>query len=328
MPFLIQSPEPGVELASWARSNRSRVDGWLLDHRAVLFRGFDVKSAERFQAFVRATSDGPLLEYKDRSTPRYEVGNGVYVSTIYPSDQRIQPHNEGTYWKNWPLKIYFCCLQPASRGGETPIADVRRVYQRLEPEVRETFLEKQVMYVRNYNPGIGLSWQEVFQTSDRAVVEEYAQHNGISIEWTSGGRLRTRQIRPAIRIHPITGEPVWFNHAAFFHVTSLDPIVQEALLGSYGEEGLPFNTFFGDGTPIAADVVSHIRDAYAAEKQLFPWQQDDVLLLDNMTIAHAREPYAGERNVIVAMTEAQSGSPAADASFAARSHPDTSGALS
>lgn len=328
MPFLIQSPEPGVELASWALSNRSQIDGWLLDHRAVLFRGFDVKSAERFQAFVRATSDGPLLEYKDRSTPRYEVGNGVYVSTIYPSDQRIQPHNEGTYWKNWPLKIYFCCLQPASRGGETPIADVRRVYQRLEPEVRETFLEKQVMYVRNYNPGIGLSWQEVFQTSDRAVVEEYAQHNGISIEWTSGGRLRTRQIRPAIRIHPITGEPVWFNHAAFFHVTSLDPIVQEALLGSYGEEGLPFNTFFGDGTPIAADVVSHIRDAYAAEKQLFPWQQDDVLLLDNMTIAHAREPYAGERNVIVAMTEAQSGSPAADASFAARSHPDTSGALS
>jgi alpha-ketoglutarate-dependent taurine dioxygenase len=41
---------------------------------------------------------------------------------------------------------------------------------------------------------------------------------------------------------------------------------------------------------------------------MFPWQQDDVLLLDNMSMAHAREPYAGERNVVVAMTEAQTDS--------------------
>ena len=306
MPFLIQAPEPGLDLPSWAADNRDLIDARVLDHRAVLFRGFDVKTAAVFHAFVNATSQGPLLEYKDRSTPRYEVGDGIYVSTIYPSDQRIHPHNEGTYWKTWPLKIYFCCLKAATRGGETPIADVRNVYNRLDPDVRQRFEKKQVMYVRNYNRGVGLPWQEAFQTSDRAVVDEYGAQNGISMEWASDGRLRTRQVRPAVRIHPATGERVWFNHAAFFHVTSLDPLVQEALLGSYGEEGLPYNTYFGDGSPIPADVVAHIREAYAAEKQMFPWQEDDVLLLDNMTMSHAREPYAGDRNVIVAMTEAQS----------------------
>jgi alpha-ketoglutarate-dependent taurine dioxygenase len=118
--------------------------------------------------------------------------------------------------------------------------------------------------------------------------------------------LRTRQIRPAIRVHPVSGRPVWFNHGAFFHITSLEPEVQEALLVSYTEEGLPYNTYFGDGSPIDPKVVAHIREAYAAEKRIFQWQPGDVMLLDNMTVAHAREPYVGERHVIVAMTEARS----------------------
>lgn len=328
MPLSIQCPEPGVDLAPWAAANREGIAAWLLAHRALLFRGFELGTAERFQAFVRTIAAGPLLEYKDRSTPRYEVADGVYVSTIYPANQRIHPHNEGTYWTTWPLKIAFCCLQPASSGGETPIVDVRQVYRRLDAAVRDTFREKQVMYVRNYNPGVGLPWQEVFQTSDRGIVAAYAAANGITVEWTVGGRLRTRQVRPAVRRHPLTHEPVWFNHVAFFHVTSLDPIVREALLGSYGEDGLPFNTYFGDGLPIPPDVVAQIREAYAAEQQSFPWQRDDVLLLDNMSMAHAREPYVGERRVIVAMAEATSDTVAAGAATTASSYRDISGARS
>jgi alpha-ketoglutarate-dependent taurine dioxygenase len=147
--------------------------------------------------------------------------------------------------------------------------------------------------------------RDAFQTTERAEVDAYAAQNAIRTEWFSDGRLRTRQIRPAVRKHPWTGEPVWFNHAAFFHLSSLPREFQEVLLSSYGEEGLPYNTFFGDGSRISADTVAHIRDAYAAERSKFPWAQDDVLLLDNMSIAHAREPYTGERQVIVAMTESQ-----------------------
>jgi alpha-ketoglutarate-dependent taurine dioxygenase len=305
IPILIKPIGDAVDLVGWATEHRALVASRLLEHGALLFRGFKVTTPEQLHAFVRATSTGPLLEYKDRSTPRYEVGAGLYVSTIYPADQRIHPHNEGTYWKTWPLKVYFCCLRAASRGGETPIADVRKVYDRIDPSIREQFRQKHVMYVRNYHPGIGLTWQDAFQTQDPAVVEQYAAQNQIQIEWI-GTQLRTRQIRPAIRIHPTTGQPIWFNHAAFFHVTSLDPETQDALVSSYGEESLPYNTYFGDGSPIDPAIVAHIREAYAAEKRMFPWQHGDVLLLDNMTVAHAREPYAGDRHVIVAMTEAQS----------------------
>jgi alpha-ketoglutarate-dependent taurine dioxygenase len=290
-------------LPEWARSNKTRVDQLLTDHRALVFRNFGVKSVEQFQQCVLATCNGELLNYVDRSTPRPAVGNKVYVSTIYPSAETIQMHNEGTYWRTWPLKIYFCSLITAEQGGETPIADVRNVLRRLSPEIQAAFLEKQVMYVRNYNDGFGLPWQETFQTQEKTEVEAYCRTNDIQFEWKEGDRLRTRQIRPAIRKHPVTGELVWFNHAAFFHVSSLAPQVRAELLAAFGEEELPYNTYYGDGSPIEPEAAAAVREAYEKEKLIFPWQNGDVMLLDNMSMAHGRQPYKGRREVVVSMAE-------------------------
>ena len=80
--------------------------------------------------------------------------------------------------------------------------------------------------------------------------------------------------------------------------------MRDALVGEFGEEGLPYNTCYGDGTPIEPEVVAQIRDAYEQEKVLFKWQAGDVALIDNMSVAHAREPYEGERMVVVSMTDA------------------------
>jgi alpha-ketoglutarate-dependent taurine dioxygenase len=308
LPLVVEPTVDGIDLSGWAKENRDFIDGLLLEHRALLFRGFNVASTESFSRFVAATSAGAPLEYRDRSTPRTKQGDGVYSSTIHPSDQRIDLHNEGTYWIRWALKLYFCASKVATQGGETPIADVRNVYRRIDAGVRQRFLEKQMMFVRNYNDGFGLPWQEVFQTGDKAEVEGYCTANLIDWTWKSGDRLRTQQIRPAVRKHPKTGEPVWFNHAAFFHYTALEPSMQRALVNEFGVENLPFNTYYGDGSPIEPDVVAHIRDAYEREKVVFPWLLGDVLLVDNMTVAHAREPYAGERLTLVAMAEPYDGS--------------------
>ncbi len=303
IPWLVRPLVEGVDVAGWASERRELVAGWLRAHRALLFRGFGIRTVVAFHALVKATSGGELLQYKDRSTPRPEVGQGVYVSTVYPAAQSINMHNEGTYWRRFPRKLYFCALRVAAQGGETPIADVRRVLARLDPEVRERFRALGVLYVRNYNDGFGLPWQEVFQTTSRAEVEAYCGDNAIELEWKENGRLRTRQARPAVRRHPDTGEEVWFNHGAFFHVSSLEPAIREPLLADFGEEGLPYNTYYGDGTPIPVEVVEQIQAAYRDQRVIFPWQEGDVLLLDNLTVAHGRQPYSGERQVVVAMTE-------------------------
>jgi len=305
MPVSIQPALDGVDLIEWLAQNRDRVDGLLDRHRALLFRGFGLKSAERFEQAVALTSAGDKLAYRDRSTPRAEVAAKVYTSTEYPADQRIFLHNEGTYWLRWPMKIYFCCLIAAESGGETPIADCRRVYDRIDPAIRDRFAKKGWTLMRNYGDGFGLGWREVFQTDDKAEVEAYCRENRIELEWKPGDRLRTRQTRPAVYAHPKTGEPLWFNHAAFFHVTSLDDAMRRALTAEFQEEDLPYQTFYGDGASIEPDAVEALRDAYLREMIQFPWQAGDFMLLDNMTVAHGRSAYAGSRKVVVAMTEPQ-----------------------
>ena len=307
IPWVVRPVVDGLELADWAARDRERIEALLAEHRALLFRGFHVEGLEGFQRFVEASSDGHLLEYRDRTTPRETRGERIYTSTVHPADQRIHLHNEGTYWLRWAAKLYFLCRRAPASGGETPIADVRRVYERIPPEVRGRFEQHGMMLVRNFNQGFGLPWQDVFQTSSRAEVEQYCHANRIELHWGEGDRLQTRQVRPAVRRHHATGEPVWFNHAAFFHYTSLDPQVREPLLAEYGIEGLPYNTCYGDGAPIEPEVAELVRGAYEAEKVVFPWREGDVMLLDNMTVAHAREPYTGEREVVVCMSDAVPG---------------------
>src|SRR5205085_12219479 len=101
--------------------------------------------------------------------------------------------------------------------------------------------------------------------------------------------------------HPRTGEMIWFNQANLFHVSSLPSEVQNALLSNFGEENLPRNAYFGDGERIEAAVIKHINQVYEQESVAFPWQQGDVLMLDNMLIAHGRNPFKGARKIVVAM---------------------------
>lgn len=305
LPLFAEPASPGVDLAAWAASNRELLNDKLLRHGGILFRGFGLQGPEDLEAFIQAVS-GESLEYRERSSPRHAVKGNIYTSTDYPASQPIFLHNENSYQKEWPMKIFFFCRQPPGQGGETPIADVRKVLARIAPEIRERFASRGWMYVRNFGDGFGLSWQTVFQTTDKEAIEQHCRARGIETEWKDGGRLRTRAVRPAIVRHPTTGELVWFNHATFFHVSTLEPSLRDALLAELTDTELPANTFYGDGAPIEPEVIEHLRAAYRSETVSFPWQQGDLLMLDNMLAAHGRAPYTGNREILVGMAEPMS----------------------
>jgi alpha-ketoglutarate-dependent taurine dioxygenase len=290
----------GLRLTDWGAQNALLIDSWLLAHGGILFRGFKVAAAGEFQEILAAIA-GDLLEYKERSSPRSQVLGNIYTSTDYPANRPILFHNENSYQRRWPLRIAFYCLTAPEQGGETPVADTRRVYHRLEPALRRRFEEQGVLYVRNYRGSMGYSWQEAFRTEDRKVVERYCDEAAMEYEWLSGGRLTTRARRPAVVAHPVSGEPLWFNHAAFFHSSSLDPAIRDSLLAEFGESGLPNQTYYGDGAKIDPADAESIRQAYRQESVMFSWRPGDVLLLDNMLASHAREPFAGARKILVGM---------------------------
>ncbi len=303
LPLVIQPGMRDLDLVTWTQSNVEFIEQDLLKHGGILFRNFNVKSVVEFEQFVTVLSGEPL-EYRYRASPRTQISRNIYTATDYPATQSIFPHNEHAYSPTFPLKIYFFCVTPAPQGGETPIGDTRKIFERIDPKIRERFTQKKVMYVRNYNDGFGLPWQTVFQTTDKSVVENYCRSHGIQVEWKEENRLRTRQVSPAIFPHPRTGEKVWFNHATFFHVSTLEPTIRKSLLEDFEEEDLPTNTYYGDGSPIESSVLDELRDAYSQEMIVFPWQEGDILLLDNMLAVHGRRPFVGNRKIAVAMAEA------------------------
>lgn len=302
LPLVVQPAAEGVNLIAWAKNNAEFIETNLLRDGGILFRGFGSHSVDDFEAFIRAAS-GQLLEYTYRSTPRKQVSGRVYTSTEYPPDMSISLHNENSYSRNWAMKLFFLCVTPADERGETPIADSRRVFERIDEEVRRRFIEKKVMYVRNYGSAIDLPWQNVFQTTSRAAVEEFCRVSEIDFQWIGNDGLRTRQICQSIAQHPRTGESVWFNQANLFHVSSLPLEVQNALLSNFGEENLPRNVYFGDGEKIEPSVIEHINSVYEQNAVAFPWQKGDLLMLDNMLVAHGRNPFKGQRKIVVGMAQ-------------------------
>jgi hypothetical protein len=301
-PLVLEPAEQDVDLLSWVRSNREYVVAELRKRGGVLFRHFDVDSVAKFDKF--AMSFAPeMMDYLDQHTPRTRVSENIYTSTEYPAEHYVPFHSENSKNHIWPMKLWFFCLQPAVEGGETPIADNRRVFELLGPKIRERFTEKGVMYVRNFGEGVGLGWQTAFQTTSKEKVERYCREANAELEWKDGDRLRVRHVCPAVARHPQTRELVWFNQAHLFHVSSVEQSARESLLAMFDEASLPSNAYYGDGSPIESSVLDEIREVFWRAAVKFPWQSKDILMLDNMLMAHGRAPFKGARKVFVAMAE-------------------------
>jgi alpha-ketoglutarate-dependent taurine dioxygenase len=302
LPLVVRPAIEKPDLIDWAAANTDFVESYLERNGAILFRGFGLSSVEQFERLIEAVS-GPLLDYSYRSTPRHVANGRIYSSTEYPAHQSIPLHNENSYTRNWPMKLSFFAQQLPDKGGETPIADSRKICDAIPPEIRECFVRKGLMYVRNYGTGLDLRWQEVFQTASKAVVEDYCRKAQMEFEWIGDDQFRTRQRCQAVERHPRTGEMVWFNQAHLFHVSRLTAEVREWLLAAFGEQNLPRNVYFADGSAIDPAMLDEIVRVCDEQSIVFPWHEGDVLMLDNMLTAHGRKPFVGKRKVVVGIAE-------------------------
>lgn len=300
LPLLLEVEAAGGTAMDWATEHCSAVQRLVASRGALLLRGLKIHGSAQFGQLLSTFFGGELLEYNYRSTPRTALRGNVYTATEYPASEVIPQHNENAYSRRWPNRIGFLCMLPPATGGETPISATRLLSEVLPRSIQDKFQDKGIMYVRNYS-NLDLPWKVVFQTEDRSEVEAYCKENELSYEWLEDNGLRTRQVNPATAIHPLTGETLWFNQAHLFHVSSLGRDMAATLTESLGEENLPRNAFYGDGTPIEFETLEVIRDAYQRTKVKFQWQRDDLLLLDNMLYTHGRESYTGPRKVLTGM---------------------------
>jgi len=312
LPTVVELDE-AVRLAApaWAAEHRSSIIDDLHTSGAVLIRGATISTPDEFRAVAAAISP-ELRNYVGGDSPRTDLGEQVYTSTEYPAHLEVFLHNELSYAGWSPDHVFFCCLVPAESGGETPIADGREIYRRLDAEVGDRFEARGVTYLQHLwdaddEPGIGKSWQETFETTDRGAVEDYLGASSMEFEWTDLG-LRTAASHPAVVAHPVTGEWCWHNQADQWHRDLAgvkvsfggtdDPRIDPS---TAGVESLGNHVTFGDGTEIAVDDLLHVRLVSQSCEVLFSWRVGDVLVVDNVMAMHGRKPFTGQRRVLVAM---------------------------
>lgn len=301
LPLVLKPTAPIDDLPSWIDAHRDTLEAWLAQHGAILFRDFGVGGPEAFEAFAEAVSPGLYGEYGD--LPKKEGGRNTYRSTPYPERQMILYHNESSHLPRWPRRQFFFCELPSTVGGATPIVDCRAMLRELPAQLVDTFERKQLMYVRTFTRGLDVPWREFFDTDDRRAVEARCDAAGVQYEWLPNDELQTRTVCPAVIVHPLTGERSFFNQVQLHHVACLDPDVRMDLIDMVGLKRMPRHAYFGDGSDIGDEAIALIGAAYERCAVRFAWQAGDVLMLDNMLVAHARDPYSGPRKVVVAMSE-------------------------
>ncbi|MDR5873398.1 condensation domain-containing protein [Halomonas sp. CUBES01] len=298
-PLVIEATDADLDAVAWATSQRDFIEQHLRTHAGILFRNFDLTTPQEFEAFAEAIQPGLYGNYGD--LPKKEGGRNTYRSTPYPERQMILYHNESSHLERWPRKQLFFCENPSPVGGATPIVDCREMLRQLPADVVEEFERKGLLYVRTFTRNLDVSWRDFFKTDSKEEVEARLKEAGIEWQWLGDDELQTRTHCPAVVTHPVTGDRVFFNQVQLHHVSCLEPDVKEDLLGMVGPERLPRNVYFGDGSVISDEIMKVVGEAYEACAVRFDWRRGDVVMVDNMLAAHARDPYEGPRKIVVAM---------------------------
>jgi hypothetical protein len=317
-------------LEGWILENKKLVEEKLTEHGAILFRGFAVHNAPQFEKVARSITTELKNNYLGTS-PRNGLTEYVFSASELPDYYPIPQHCEMSFLINPPKRLFFCCLEPSSgEGGETPLADFRKVYKEMDPEVRDKFIKKGVRIIRNYCGPDGGSkfdlwklkrWDEMFLTTDTKAVEESCRENRFDYKWKPDGILQLTNEQPGTINHPVTGEPVWFNHSQVFHLSSA-PSEYRRIMKRHTDiryrflylfskmavflkrnltrtEDQALHCTFADGSPISDKDLEHVRDVIWKNMVFFKWEKGDVVAIDNFSIAHGRMPYRGPRTVVV-----------------------------
>jgi len=298
----IMRAEATGDAPGWAAENRDALRATVAERGSVRVSGLGLGDVSQAAAVFERLADGLMTE-REAFAARESHSHGVYSSANWPQNQPMCMHHELSYALEFPGLMMFACLGAPSEGGATGVADSEAVLAALPADLVERFEREGWLLTRSYNDEIGASVAEAFGTDDREAVEGYCRANAIEFEWQADGGLRTRQRRGAVLEHPRTGRRCWFNQIAFLSEWTMAPEVREFLVDMYGADGLPFNTRFGDGDPIGEDVVELLNEVYEANTVREPWQAGDLMLVDNIRMAHSREPYEGPREVLVGMAD-------------------------
>lgn len=317
-------------LSSFVATHSHQIHADIAKRGAVLFRGFDIRSAGDFENAVLSLSDFEGVQsclMSERGRDRVEDTRFVlYTNRLYRTGGSLYlggVHCENFYSPDVPRFIAFYCERSSDLGGETGLVNTAGLYSELS-QVLKHQLEGRPYWATAW-PVVELARRYGLRAEQ---AERFCLDFGIPVV-VRQGRKYASMYKPCVIEHPTTRERClafnfsmelirrgfdhtlqkvftkdyegkeWWRHRMSWKIPALglidkfdmflhDPVsVWQALFEK------PFDTRVGD----VFDTTSIERLAHSVRKHFsaFTWQSGDVLIVDNVKIAHCGMPGIGPR---------------------------------
>lgn len=194
-------PATVSNIEAWVCNNHSEVSKHLAVSGGILFRGFNVNTAEEFEKLGLAVNPSLATRYPG-GAPREKLATHVWTASETPGHMPISSHCELSYIPNLrPQMIMFCCLDAAQVGGETPVANMQAAWKSLPKDLQGRIMSNDIEVVRQY-PGSRrrmldvrrlaaptTAWHNVLGSKDPRVVEAEANKDGVTLTFWKGGKM-------------------------------------------------------------------------------------------------------------------------------------------
>ena len=235
------------------------------------------------------------MDYAGGTGHREPLGSGVLSVGIEPHYTNIEPHCEMSFWTYYPRYILFGCIEIPATGGETVIADNRRVTEDIwETETGQRIFEKGIRYIRNFADAnkpdcipSTKSWQEAFEFSDWGELENFCEDNDWQLLRRKDGSTQVSYTEVGFEYDPRTGTNLLFTSMARLGRAFDDWPPYNSLPNNQR----PYHVTYADGSEFSSADLDTLERIFARYSIAIPWQPGDIAVLDNITWPHARPPY-------------------------------------
>ncbi|GAA5233983.1 hypothetical protein FOZ76_26965 [Verticiella sediminum] len=312
-PLFIERVDPRLANAedfhAWLAATRPTIDRLIVDHGGIVLRGFPVRDTPDF---VRLTGEFPQFQsgYAGGRAPRSAIKGHVMESTRLAPSVHLILHSEMAYVRDYPRRIAFYSRVTAPVGGETTIGDMRDLVAAMPAALVEKLQRHGTRMASNYGPrAVSMDatyahmdlrgWNQAFYTEDPAEVERICAAKGLEPIWNADGSLTVLTPLEPLVEHPITGQRL------FRSVIHVPPQAENAELTRElrSRQQYPTGATLGNGEPLSEDELQTLRTLCRERGAAWPWQDGDVMILDNLQVWHGRNPYEGAREVQVALLD-------------------------
>ncbi|SOY50671.1 conserved hypothetical protein [Cupriavidus taiwanensis] len=293
----------------WTRTARPALDALILAHGGVVLRGFPTTGTEDFAAFIEQfpAFDGG---YAGGRAPRETISGRVMEATRLSASVRLAVHSEMAYRRDYPRRIAFFSRKTAEVGGETLIADVRQLAERMDPGLAGKIARLGSRTAINFGPRRDADdasyahmdergWNQSFHTEDPAEVNRLCAERGLEPAWHGDGSLTVFNALEPFVMHPQTGRRLYRS------ILHMQPQVEhpEQERERRQRQKYPTGATLGNGEALTDAERAHIDQLCDQTTYSWPWRDGDVMVLDNLQVWHGRNPYQGTRDVQVALLD-------------------------